>query len=93
MHSSSTSQDVVCDLRSVSNSVSTVNNNSVHSSQLSASHNSGVVDVSVSSPSSVPSGLTSGFNPASHIVNPVLAFLKAFRLRGDKLRFTKVKNS
>ena len=79
-----TSQDVACDLRSVSDSVSTVNNNSIYSSQLSASHNSGIVDVSVSFPSSVPSGLTSGFNPASHIVNPVLAFLKAFHLRGDK---------
>ena len=79
-----TSQDVACDLRSVSDSVSTVNNNSVHSSQLSASHNSGIADASVSSPSSVPSGLTSGFNPASHIVNPVLVFLKAFCLRGDK---------
>ena len=79
-----TSQDVACDLRSVSDSVSTVNNNSVCSSQLSASHNSGVANVSVSSPSSVPSSLNSGFNSSSHIVNPVLAFLKAFRLRGDK---------
>ena len=40
--------------------------------------------VSVSSSSSVPSGLNSGFNPASHIVNPVLTFLKAFPLTGDK---------
>ena len=56
----------------------------LHSSQLSASHNSGIADVSVSSPSSVPSSLNSGFNSAFHIVNRVLAFLKAFRLRGDK---------
>ena len=79
-----TLQDVACDLRSVSDSVSAVNNNSVRSLQLSASNNSGVADVSVSSPSSVPSSLNSGFNSSSHIVNPVLAFLKAFRLRGDK---------
>ena len=56
----------------------------LRSSQLSASHNSGIADVSVSSPSSVPSSLNSGFNSAFHIVNQVLAFLKAFRLRGDK---------
>ena len=56
-------------------------------SQLSTSQNSGTSGTSVSSqlpPSSVPSGLNSGINPAPHVVNPVLAFLKAFRLRSDK---------
>ena len=64
-----TSQDVACDLRSVSDSDSTVNN-SVCSSQLPASHNSGIAGASASSPSSVPSSINSSFNPAFHIVNP-----------------------